>query len=120
MANKHAMFSYQWDCQSQVLSVREHFAKLGIPTWMDVDGGMQVNIYDSMALGVSNAAVVVAFLTQRYQDSDNCKLELQYAKQKKIPIIPVYIQGRGWRPSEWLALLTAGSLWTPTFSRTST
>ena len=46
---KHVMFSYQWDCQSEVKSVREHFAKLGIPTWMDTDGGMQVDIYDSMA-----------------------------------------------------------------------
>jgi hypothetical protein len=70
---KHAMFSYQWDCQSQVQSVREHFAKLGIPTWMDTDGGMQVDIFDSMAQGVTSAAVVIAFMTQRYQDSDNCE-----------------------------------------------
>ena len=38
---KHAMFSYQWDNQAQVINVREHFAARGIPTWMDVDGGMQ-------------------------------------------------------------------------------
>ena len=30
---KHAMLSYQWDSQPQVLSVREHLAVLGIPTW---------------------------------------------------------------------------------------
>ena len=65
---------YQWDHQDQVISVREHFAALGIPTWMDIDGGMQVDIFDSMAQGVANAAVVVAFISQRYQDSENCKL----------------------------------------------
>ena len=54
--------------------MREHFATLGIPTWMDIDGGMQVDIFDSMAQGVANAAVVVAFISQRYQDSENCKL----------------------------------------------
>jgi len=31
---KHAMFSYQWDSQAEVVSVREYFASLGIPTWM--------------------------------------------------------------------------------------
>jgi cytochrome c-type biogenesis protein CcmH/NrfF len=37
---------------------------------------MQVDIYDSMAQGVSKAAVVIAFMSQRYQDSENCRLEL--------------------------------------------
>ena len=36
----------------------------------DIDGGMQVNIYDSMAQGVSKAAVVIAFIDQRYQVID--------------------------------------------------
>ena len=31
---KHCMLSYQWDSQQSVLSVREHLASLGIPTWM--------------------------------------------------------------------------------------
>ena len=43
----------------------------------DIDGGMQVNIYDSMAQGVSKAAVVIAFIDQRYQDSDNCTYSVQ-------------------------------------------
>eukprot|EP01052_Picozoa_sp_SAG31_P041947 SAG31_NODE_6506_length_1992_cov_2.123085_4_plen_74_part_00 len=54
--------------------MREHFAALGIPTWMDIDGGMQIDIFDSMAQGVTKAAVIVAFISQRYQDSENCKL----------------------------------------------
>ena len=32
------------------------------------------DIYDSMAAGVSGATSVVCFLSQRYQDSSNCKL----------------------------------------------
>ncbi|CAM2723621.1 unnamed protein product [Rotaria socialis] len=65
---------------------------------------------DSMAEGVENAAVVVCFLSQKYQDSENCKKELQYAGSKHISMIPVYTQ-RGWKPSEWLGLITAGELW---------
>lgn len=64
---KHAMFSYQWDVQTEILRVRKHFAQIGIPVWMDVDGGMAADIYDSMAAAVSKAAVVVAFLSQKYQ-----------------------------------------------------
>ena len=73
-ANKHAMLSYQWDDQDTVVQVREYFAQRRIPTWMDIDGGMAGDIYDSMAAGVSNAAVVVAFLSQRYQGSENCQV----------------------------------------------
>ena len=48
--------------------------------WMDVDN-MFVDIYDSMAAGVQGAGVVVCFMSQQYQDSANCKLELKFAQQ---------------------------------------
>ena len=47
---------------------------LGVKCWMDISGGMGSDIYDSMAEGVSNASVVVCFMSQKYQDSQNCKL----------------------------------------------
>lgn len=62
--------------------------------------------------GVSNAAAVVCFMTQKYQESANCKLEAKFAHQSGVPIVPVLAQGDGWRASEWLGLVTAGSLWT--------
>ena len=67
-----------------------------------------------MAEGVEEAAVIVCFLSQRYQDSDNCKsaacsvvgrslsharfvnppgkLELKFSKQSGIPLVPVMVQ----------------------------
>ena len=65
-----------------------------------------------MAAGVSKAAVVVVFMTQRYQDSDNCRLELKFAKEKNVPLVPVMMQD-AWRPDGWLGLIMAGALWTP-------
>ena len=44
-------------------------------------GGMASDIYDSMAEAVSSASVVVAFMSQAYQESSNCMLELKFAKQ---------------------------------------
>ena len=68
-ANKHAMISYQWDDQDRVIAARETLNRLGVPCWMDIDGGMQQDIYESMAAGVENAACVVCFMSQKYQDS---------------------------------------------------
>ena len=75
---KHCMFSYQWDVQEAVKKAREGLAAEGVPCWMDIDGGMKSDIFDSMAEGVSNAACVICFMSQKYQDSDNCALELKF------------------------------------------
>jgi hypothetical protein len=111
--DKHVMLSYQWDDQRAVLQVKEYLRKRGIPSRMDVDGGMKTDIYDSMAAGVSGSAVVVCFMSQRYQDSENCTLELKYSKKCSVPIVPVMMQGGEWGASDWLGIITAGSLWTP-------
>ena len=41
-------------------------------------GGMKADIFDSMAEGVSGSACLVCFMTQAYQDSKNCALELKF------------------------------------------
>jgi hypothetical protein len=112
-ASKHAMISYQWADQELVVAARKALTQHGVPCWMDIDGGMKQDIYESMADGVSNASVVVCFMSQKYQDSENCKLELKFAKQSGVPIVPVLVEGDGWKPSAWLGLITAGALWTP-------
>lgn len=38
--------------------------------------------------------------------------ELQFARQSGVTIIPVMMEGGGWRASGWLGLVTAGALWT--------
>ena len=41
------------------------------------------------AEGVSNASAVVCFMSEQYQSSENCQLELKFAKQSGVGIIPV-------------------------------
>jgi hypothetical protein len=108
----HVMLSYQWDAQETVVRVRDALRGRGVPTWIDIDGGMQSDVYDSMAEGVSKSAAVVAFMNQKYQDSSNCKLELKFAASQQIPIVPVVLES-GWRASAWLGIVTAGALWVP-------
>ena len=76
-SSKHTMLSYNWDSQKQVLAIKQALQAHGIRCWMDVDGGMKQDIYDSMATAVQNAKVVCCFMTAKYQASANCRLELK-------------------------------------------
>ena len=111
---KHAFLSYQWDVQDQVKEIKCLLNDRNIKCWMDIDGGMKSDIYDSMAEGVQGAACIICFMTQAYQDSANCKLELKFAQQSGVPIIPVMMQAN-FTAKGWLAILTAGSIWTPMY-----
>ena len=108
--DKHAMLSYQWDHQTEVTAIRKMLEARGIGCWMDVDQ-MQSDIYDSMAEGVQGARVIVCFMSQPYQDSANCKLELKFAQQSGKPIVPVKLVPE-FEATGWLGIITAGSLWT--------
>ena len=71
------------------------------------------NVRLTAHLGLQNAACVVVFMSQKYQDSNNCKLELTYAKQSGVPIVPVIMEEtQEWRPSGWLGAVVAGLSWT--------
>ena len=126
---KHVMLSYNWNSQAIVSQIYQVLKDKHIPIWFDIQGDMKDNIYDrygckheyslfscynctsllfSMADGIENAAVVCCFMTPDYQKSENCKLELQYAKKRGKRIIPCMLGEKGWEPSTWLGLITGG------------
>ncbi|CAF2066064.1 unnamed protein product [Rotaria magnacalcarata] len=74
-----------------------------------------------MAEAVNNSSVVCCFLSPEYENSVNCKLELQHAQKLKKRIIPCTIINRKlWKPSpsKWLDLIT-GSILAIDFSDSS-
>ena len=58
----------------------------------------------SIATAVENASCIICFMTPQFQQSDYCKLELQYAKKRNIPIIPLKLV-ENWEPSSWLGII---------------
>ncbi|ORY24943.1 hypothetical protein BCR33DRAFT_860029 [Rhizoclosmatium globosum] len=56
---------------------------------------MNDNIYESMGGGLAGCKAVVAFLSEKYLTSENCKKELYFAQELKKPIIPVYLFEEG-------------------------
>jgi hypothetical protein len=123
-SSKHCMLSYNWATQSTVMKVSSRLVQQGVPCWVDITGGMQTDIFADMAAGVQNAACIVPFMTAKYEASTNCALELKFAQQLGLPIVPVMAQGPGvggreWAAGGWLGILTAGLLWTPLFEAAS-
>ena len=106
------MLSYSWSAQKLVQRARKALSP-HYRTWMDIDGGMAVDVYDSMAEGVQTAFAVVCFMNQAYQESENCRLELKFARQLGRPIVPVLLEPEPWRATGWLGIVTAGLLWVP-------
>jgi hypothetical protein len=47
---KHAFLSYQWDVQAQVVQIKALLNERNVKCWMDIDGGMKSNIYDSVSI----------------------------------------------------------------------
>jgi hypothetical protein len=57
----------QYLMQQQVIKVFRRLVHThGLPVWLDVFGGMQGDVYESMAKGVRGAALVVPFLSAAY------------------------------------------------------
>jgi hypothetical protein len=59
---------------------------------------------------VENSMVVCPFLTKKYQDSKNCKKELNYSDCCNKDIVPCMAEPN-FKATGWLGLLTAGMLW---------
>ena len=45
----HVMLSYQWDVQEQVTEIKSLLNERQVKCWMDIDGGMKSDIYDSVS-----------------------------------------------------------------------
>ena len=54
--------------------------------------------------------MVCPFLTEQYQNSKNCRKELNYTDSCSKDIVPCMVQPN-FKASSWLGLLTAGMLW---------
>jgi hypothetical protein len=65
---------------------------------------------DTMALAVEGSAVVMLGVSRAYKESSNCRMEAQYALQKKKPLVPLMLV-EGYEADGWLGLMLGTSLW---------
>ena len=105
----HIMISYNWGVQDLATKIASKLKEVGLKVWIDVDN-MEGDLSDAMSDAVEHAMIVVPFLTQKYQDSENCQLELKYAHNQKVQILPIMAEN-SWRPSRWLGFLVNSKLY---------
>ncbi|KAJ3291366.1 hypothetical protein HK104_006161 [Borealophlyctis nickersoniae] len=88
--------------------IKDLLANAGHDVWLDTERlGDGHPLYADLVNALDHASVVVAFISDQYTTSENCKKEFFYAKgTAKLPIIPVIV-GKpnldgvdGWKRSE--------------------
>ena len=105
----HVMMSYNWDHQDVIVRVVASLQSRGYLVWVDVEQ-MKGATVDTMALAVEGSAVVLIGVSRAYKESSNCRMECQYAHQKKKAIVPLKLTD-GYEADGWLGLLLGTSLW---------
>lgn len=81
------MISYQWKQQELVRNIYMDLNMRNLRAWFDIWGGMEGATNDAMATAIESSKVIVVFLSNSYQKSQNCKLEFKYACSLGKPFI---------------------------------
>ena len=92
--------SYQWGKQPQIKALSSKLRAKGYTCWLDIDqmrGGDSLN--DKIDRGIRGCKVVISCVTQKYSESELCRLEVSLADQVKKPIIPLLIEEMQWPPN---------------------
>eukprot|EP01043_Picozoa_sp_COSAG02_P052253 COSAG02_NODE_5599_length_4198_cov_5.262503_2_plen_990_part_01 len=105
----HVMVSYNWDHQDVILRVVGSLQSRGYLVWVDIEQ-MKGSTVDTMALAVEGSAVVLIGVSRAYKESTTCRMECQYAFEKKKAIVPLKLTD-GYEADGWLSLLLGTSLW---------
>ena len=103
------MISYQWDSQADAVRIKEALEEQGYKVWMDIEQ-MSGNIYEKMSEAVETSDLIIVCMSGKYEVSENCNRELQYAQDLRKKIIPVKIE-REYKPRGPLRLIVSGALY---------
>lgn len=103
------MLSYNWDNQPRVIALAEKLKQAGIRVWLDVEQ-MEGSTMAAMADAVETSQVVVVCVSRKYKESSNCRLEGEYAYQKRKEIVPLMME-ENYAADGWLGALLGTKLW---------
>jgi len=68
--------------------IARELSKLGLRVWLDIDKLGDQGLFSDIAKGLQSAKLVLAFISEEYANSENCKMELRHAlKNLRKPVI---------------------------------
>lgn len=90
--NPYVFVSYAHADKDSVLPIISHMIHSGYRIWYDdgIDPGSEWD--DNIARHVQDCSLFIAFVSKNYLDSDNCKDELNYARDLKKERLLVYLE----------------------------
>ena len=105
-----AMGSKAVSCVDPRAIARELHAQFGLGVWLDIDCLGRGGLFEDIAAGLAQAAIVVACVSDAYAGSDNCRMEFLHAtKNLGLPVL-IALVGDGdyeWTQTE-VGMISAG------------
>lgn len=109
LAKKHLMISYNSKSRDVCLKIKQFVESLGYKVWIDVES-IYGSSLESMANAIEQSFCVLLCVTEKYKESNNCRLEAEYVIAKKIPYIPLFLQAN-YKPDGWLGLVIGSRIY---------
>ncbi|CAF1142866.1 unnamed protein product [Rotaria sordida] len=109
LSSKYVVFSYNKKHEELVLKIYYYLKNENLPVWINIQDGINKDIYQSMDNIVEHIRVLVCFMTPMYQTSKECQEQVEFAKSKRIPIISCRLLPN-WKPSGWFNKITNDQL----------
>lgn len=80
--------SYNWDIKPSVIKLYQALTtKYNFRVWMDEYEMGQTRLVDELSTAISNSELFLCCITKKYSESENCKDEMDYAKNLKKKFI---------------------------------
>ncbi|CAF3216655.1 unnamed protein product [Rotaria socialis] len=105
---RHIMISYNRSSTKMVRKIYNRLLENKYIVWMD-KVNMGDDILVSMANAVENSYIVLLCINQHYYESHYCRLEVEYAAEKRIKFIPCLME-KSFRAESWLGIIKGSSL----------
>lgn len=104
--------SYQWDIQQQVRSFYEKLNSKNIKAWRDEINLEKTNLSltDQLSKGIRTSKIFLCCFTQKYAESDNCKSEINYARELRKPMIVLAIDRPDYLKIEGIGFILSGTI----------
>ncbi len=96
---KKIFISYNNKSKELCKQIKERLELLGYEIWIDYEN-IHGSAIEAMAKGIESASCVLICMTEKYKQSENCRLEAEYVLQLKKPFVPLIMQ-KSYKPDGW-------------------
>uniref|UniRef100_A0A1I8FI03 TIR domain-containing protein n=1 Tax=Macrostomum lignano TaxID=282301 RepID=A0A1I8FI03_9PLAT len=96
LQGEHVMISYQHECKATV--------------WIDYERMGEGSTLSAMADAVECSYAVLMCMSRKYKDSNNCRVEAEYAWRLGKKVVPLLLEQK-YKPTGWLGLMLGANLY---------